>query len=414
VAAAAHRRRPLWQSRARRAEGEDSLTDTLREVIEDLAPLDRGAGSPGEEVAAWRLRTRLEEAGCPAAVEEVEYLDGFAGLHAGFTAVGAVAGALAARGRMRPLAALAALGAAVAAADDSANGARFMRRHLIGSSTTWNVVAEAGDPDAERTLVVLAHHDAAPTGFIFDDTLQRKLNDWFPDFVERTDTALPMWWPVYAGPLLSALGAVTGRRGIARAGMVLSASSLASFADIARDRIVPGASDNLSGVAVLVALAERLQTKPVEGLRVVLVSCGAEEVLQGGVYAFVDRHLARMDPDTTWVLNLDTLGSPRLILLEGEGPVWMEDYCGPEFRDLIAETARDAGIELRRNMRARTSTDSVIPSRAGYRTATLCSMNAWKGLDHYHRPSDLPENVDYTTVGDALALTEALARRLAG
>jgi hypothetical protein len=386
--------------------------DTLRAVIEELAPLERGAGMPGEEVAAWRLRSLLEDAGAAARVEEEQFDDGYARLHAGFSAVGVMAGAAALRGRGRALATLAGVAAAAAAADDSGNGARFVRRRVLGRKTTWNVVAEAGDTSAERTLVVMAHHDAAPTGFIFDDTLQRKLNDWFPDWIERTDTALPMWWPVYAGPLLSALGAATGRRGLARTGMLLSASSLASFADIARHRIVPGASDNLSGVAVLVALAERLRDEPLDGLRVVLVSCGAEEVLQGGVYGFVDRHLKAMDPDATWVLNLDTLGSPRLILAEGEGPIWMEDYTGPEFRDLIADTARDAGIELRRNMRARTSTDSVIPSRAGYRTATLCSMNAWKGLDNYHRPTDVPENVNYETVEAALDLSEALARRL--
>jgi hypothetical protein len=295
----------------------------------------------------------------------------------------------------------------------AANGARFLRRRVLGRKTTWNVVADTGDRAADRTLVVMAHHDAAPTGFIFDDTLQRKLNDWFPDFIERTDTAVPMWWPVYAGPLMSALGAATGRRAIARAGLLLSAASAVSFADIARHRIVPGASDNLSGVAVLVGLAERLRDEPLAGLRVVLASCGAEEVLQGGVYGFVERHLRPLDRERTWVLNLDTLGSPRLILLEGEGPVWMEDYRGPEFRDLIAQTARDHGIALRRNMRARTSTDAVIPSRAGYRTATLCSMNAWKGLDHYHRHTDVPENVNYATVAAALELSEALARRLA-
>jgi hypothetical protein len=39
-------------------------------------------------------------------------------------------------------------------------------------------------------------------------------------------------------------------------------------------------------------------------------------------------------------------------------------------------------------------------------------MNAWKGLDHYHRPTDVPENVNYATVAAALDLSEALARRL--
>ena len=388
-------------------------SDTLREVIEELAGLERGAGSPGEEVAAHRLRGRLEQAGCSATVDEEQYLDGYAALHAALSAVGVVAGLAALAGRGRALATLAGAGAAAAIADDCANWSRFARRKVAARRTTWNVVAETGDLEAERTVVLMAHHDAAPTGFIFDDTAQRKLNDVAPDFVERTDTAVPMWWPVIAGPALSALGAATGRRGLARAGLVLSASSAASFADIARNRIVPGANDNLTGVAVLVSVAESLQAKPVEGLRVVLASCGAEEVLQGGVYGFVERHLKPLDPSQTWVLNLDTLGSPRLILVEGEGPVVMEDYCGPEFRDLVARVADDVGVELRRNMRARTSTDAVVPSHAGYPTASIVSMTAWKGLSNYHKPTDTPENVDYGTVEQAAVLAEAVVRELA-
>jgi acetylornithine deacetylase/succinyl-diaminopimelate desuccinylase-like protein len=387
--------------------------DTLREVIEELAELERGAGSPGEEVAAHRLRSRLEEAGCSATVDEEVFLDGYAAMHAALSAVGVVAGLAALRGRARALAALAGAGAAAAIADDCANWSRFFRRRFAARRKTWNVVAEAGDRTADRTIVVMAHHDAAPTGAVFDETPQRKLNDVAPDFIERTDTAVPMWWPVIAGPALSALGAATARRGLARTGLVLSATSAASFADIARHRIVPGANDNLSGVAVLVSIAESLRERPVEGLRVLLVSCGAEEVLQGGVYGFVERHLKPLDPGATWVLNVDTVGSPRLILLEGEGPVVMEDYCGPEFRDLVARVADEAGIELRRNMRARTSTDAVIPSHAGYATATLASMTAWKGLSNYHKPTDTPENVDYATVERAATLAEAVVRELA-
>jgi len=38
------------------------------------------------------------------------------------------------------------------------------------------------------------------------------------------------------------------------------------------------------------------------------------------------RHLAPLDRDRTWVLNLDTVGSPELVMLEGEGCFVMEDY----------------------------------------------------------------------------------------
>jgi len=200
---------------------------------------------------------------------------------------------------------------------------------------------------------------------------------------------------------------------MARAGALLSAASAVALADIARNRIVPGASDNLSGVAVLVGLAARLTAEPVQGLRVVLASCGAEEVLQGGVYGFTERHLKGRDPAATWVLNVDTVGSPRLIMVEGEGTLRVEDFCEPAFRDLVAAVAEEAGIPLRRGLRARTSSDAVVPSRAGFPTAMLCSVNAWKAIDHYHKPSDLPEHVDYATVGAALDLSEAVARRLA-
>jgi acetylornithine deacetylase/succinyl-diaminopimelate desuccinylase-like protein len=382
-------------------------------VIEALADLERGAGSPGEEVAAHRLRARFEAAGCAATVDEEQYYDGYARLHALFSGIGALAGLAAITGRARPLAALAGAAAAAAIADDCANWSRFARRALAERRTTWNVVAEAGDRSAERTLVLMAHHDAAPTGVIFDDSAQRKANDLMPDVIERIDTALPMWWPAIAGPALSALGAVSGRRGLAGAGLFLSAGGTASFADIARDRIVPGANDNLSGVAVLVAVAEAVRAVPIDGLRVLLVSCGAEEVLQGGVYGFADRHLSQLDPSRTLVLNFDTVGSPRLIMLEGEGPVLMEDYCGAEFRDLVARIAEEAGVALRRGMRARTSTDAVVPSHAGYPTATISSMTAWKGLSNYHKHTDTPDNVDYDTVERAAALADAVVRELA-
>jgi Zn-dependent M28 family amino/carboxypeptidase len=144
-----------------------------------------------------------------------------------------------------------------------------------------------------------------------------------------------------------------------------------------------------------------------------LVSCGAEEVLQGGIRGFADQHFPHLDRERTWFLNLETVGSPQLAMLEGEGPIVMEDYHDRSFRDLVARCADAAGASLRRGLRARSSTDAVIPSRAGYPTATLVSINRYKALSNYHRMTDTPANLDYATVGRALAVVEALARELA-
>ena len=45
--------------------------------------------------------------------------------------------------------------------DDSGGGRLWFRRAVLPHRTTWNVVAEAGDREAERTLVFISHHDAA-------------------------------------------------------------------------------------------------------------------------------------------------------------------------------------------------------------------------------------------------------------
>jgi Zn-dependent M28 family amino/carboxypeptidase len=386
---------------------------TFREVIETLAPLDRRAGSPGERQAAQWLAERLRNAGYDAAVEEEQFLDGYARVIGSLAAASAAAGVAAIGKRWRRLGALGGAAVTAAIADDISNGPRVFRRATVRPRPTWNVVASGGDPGARRTLVLLAHHDAAPTGAIFDDRAQSALGELFPGILERLDTSLPLWWPMLGAPALVTLGAASGRRGLAAAGLAGSLLGTAVFGDIARRPVCPGANDNLTAVAVLVALAERLREAPIEGLRVLFVSCGAEEVLQGGIHGFAARHFPTLDRERTWFLNLDTVGSPKLIMVEGEGPVVMEDYHDRTFRDLVARAAERVGAPLRRGMRARSSTDAVIPSRAGYPTATLASMNRYKALTNYHQMSDTPENVNYRTVLHALVVTEAVARELA-
>jgi hypothetical protein len=388
--------------------------DTLREVIEALAPIERRAGSDGERQAAHWISERLRTAGCPAEVEEEQFLDGYARLLGALAAAGGLAGLTALAGRRgRRLGGVAAAAATVAIADDVSNGPRLARRVTTPPKTTWNVVGRCGSVSAPRTLVVLAHHDAAPTGKIFDDRLVARFGDRFPGLLERRDTSLPFWWALLGGPALVAVGAARGRRAMIAAGIAGSAVGTAALQDVARSPIVPGANDNLTAVAVLVALAERLREEPIEGLEVVLASCGAEEVIQGGIYGFAQRHFPSLDRERTWFLNLETVGSPNLILLEGEGPVVMEDYHDRSFRDLVARAAQNAGAAVRRGLRARTSTDAVIPSRAGYPTATLGSMDRYKALSNYHKMSDTPANIDYRTVRQALIVTEAVARELA-
>ncbi len=193
---------------------------------------------------------------------------------------------------------------------------------------------------------------------------------------------------------------------------MLSAGSLLAFGDIATRTVVPGANDNLTAVAVLLELARRLREQPVEGVRVLLVSTGSEESFMEGMRGWVRRHGPSLDRERTRVIVLETLGSPELILLEGEGMIWMTDY-DPEVRDFIAAAAQDAGAPLRRGLKLGFATDALSALRAGFRTATLASCDEYKMPANYHSQRDIPRNVDFETVAAGARVAEAAIRRAA-
>jgi Zn-dependent M28 family amino/carboxypeptidase len=182
------------------------------------------------------------------------------------------------------------------------------------------------------------------------------------------------------------------------------------MAHIGASRVVPGANDNATGCVALIALARALAERPLERTRVVFVST-SEEALCEGMALFMDRHRSEFPPDRTFFLCIDTIGSPRLTVLRGEGMLTLRDYP-PRSLALLDGVAEELGIWLFPNLRLRNATDGVFPLAAGYECASLCSCNKVKNPSNYHWPTDTPENVDYGTVRDGIRLAEAVVRRL--
>ena len=385
--------------------------ETLREVVFTLAAIDRPPCSPGEREAAEWLAERLRGAGADeVALEDEPSWGTFPPTVTALAAGGALSALLTLRGH-RFLGATGSLKAGLGLFDEVLNGPRVFRRLMRSEKQTVNVLAKAGDPEASHTLVVLAHHDAAQTGVIFDQTAVRTFHEHFPSVIPNIKTQPPQWWGAFAGPILGLAAALTGRRVLAKTALTLNLGTVALVGDMWRSQTVPGANDNLTACAVLVALAEMLRESP-RAIRVWLVSAGAEETLQDGIRAFMDRHAAELDREATSFLCVDTVGSPRLMMLEGEGPAWMEDY-DPGLRDTLARVAEENGLSLERGFRARASTDAIIPQRHGYRIANLSSVNEYHNLSNYHLPTDTADNVNYETVAEAAKVAYALATELA-
>jgi Zn-dependent M28 family amino/carboxypeptidase len=226
---------------------------------------------------------------------------------------------------------------------------------------------------------------------------------------ERANQSVPIIFGVFLGPLLLALWGLLGRRWLKRAGMFFSLGASACMADIGAREVVPGANDNLSAVAVLVALAHELAEQPPEGVRVILLSTGSEESFMEGMQAFGRRHFPELPRETTEFVCLECVGSPQLCVVEGEGMLRMRDYPASA-REALARAGAAAGVELQRGLRTVAATDSLIALNAGYSTCTLGGVDETKFPSNYHWPSDTPENLDWSSIEGAVAICNQYVR----
>jgi hypothetical protein len=377
----------------------------MRATVEHLASFDRPSASDGERRAAEWIRAELEGLGVTARVEEEPAVGSFYVPLGLLSALGVLAGL--ARGRLRVPGAV--LGALVSAGivDDVSGGPHFFRR-LLPKRPTYNVTGWAGDPDAEETLVFVAHHDAAHGGLIFRPELTSVVAERFPDWYERQNSSPQVMRLVAAGPALAGLGVGALRR----VGTLVAVGSTLAFFDIGTRTVVPGANDNLSAVAVVLELARRLSEEPVRGVRVLLVSTGSEESSMEGMRGWLRRHGPQLQRERTRFVCLESVGAPQLILLEGEGMIRMADY-DPALREHLVTSAQRAGLPLRRGLRSGLATDALIPLRAGYPTATLAAVDELKMPANYHSQRDVPANVDFGTVAAAARVAETAIRTAA-
>ena len=379
----------------------------LRERLEELERIERPSASEGERKAAEWLVARFAELGAEARIE-AESANGTFWWSLGLGALlGALGAALALRGR-RALGALLGLAGAAGIADDFPPGQRRLRR-LLPKRTTYNVVCELGDPAAARTIVFIAHHDAPHSGLVFHPKpvqVADKLG-----LVERTDTSPPLMAPVVGGPLMAALGAITGRRALAKLGLFLGLGTAAAMTDIGLRPVVPGANDNGAACVVLLALARRFAAEPPEGVRVILLSTGSEESFSEGMKAWGERHFSELPREDTLFLCLEALGSDHLLLLRGEGFLKMHEYS-PRALAYMERLAEEMGIWLFPNLRLHNGTDGLESLAAGYETAVLASCNDLKQASNYHWPTDVAANIDFGTVERSVDLCERAVRRL--
>jgi len=368
----------------------------------------RGPGTDAERRAARYLAGRLEQLGRAAEIEPAWVWPNYALAHVANAVLAILASVVAvASGAVGT--ALAAIALLSALGDLS--GRFYLLRRLTGRRATQTVVSREEDP-RPGTLILVAHYDAPRTGAVFGRPSER-------------GAALASLLRRPIGPFdtytlsLAAVLIVCALRAAGAAGLALSIAqfvatavlivSVPLFADIALSGVVPGASDNASGVATVLRLVERYGGA-LDHFRIWALFPGASEGLQLGMRAWLQRHRDELDPTRTVFLNVDAVGAGTVRYLTREGFL-VTRRAHPQLVqlcDLLAEEDADEGRYGARRLASRSASDATAAAAARFPAISISCRGALDRAPNSHLATDTPQQLDEAALERAFGFCSEL------
>jgi Peptidase family M28 len=382
-------------------------------VVRELCSFEgRGPGTDAERRAANALAARLRGIARPARIEPFFCHPQYAIVHLIHAALG-VAGSLLAT--VEPAIGFTLVFLAAVSTYLDLNTRLYLARSLLFRRASQNVVSPGDRPDAPARLILMAHYDAARTGYVFSKASNRIRR--LPERIRVGLGPFRLFFWIGLAPLLPILGArmagldpawLSAIQAIPTIVLIVAAFLLI---DIALSEIVPGAYDNASGVAAVLSAAEDLTTNPPENLDVWVVLTGAEESFCEGSRAFVRAHRKEFDRERTAFVNIDSVSHGGVAYEISQGAV----ISLPHDSHLIdlCQALASAGAAEARPIRHPLLDDALPPRIRKQRAITIRTTDSDGNLaPWYHTHEDVPERVDAEALTRATEFVIALARLL--
>ncbi len=296
----------------------------------------------------------------------------------------------------------------------------YLLRRLLRFKPSQNLLATLpaeGEPSLR--IVLAAHADAAFTGLMFDPRAVRAVAARkMPGPLERS-LAFATWTNfALAGVDLARalLGPLTWPLRPVEAALTAPSAIIAALAlqVVLRNELVPGANDDLTGVAALPLLAARLGPRKRKDVELVFAVTGCEEASMGGADALARDKAGAWDKTRTVFLALDSLTNGELRFLEAEGdviaypiPGWLQQT----FRRVAESEPRFAKVKGHRTPVGGTDAAAFL-ARGWDAGSLLCIDPALGAPRHYHTPSDTPENLELEPFFEAVEFVEKLVEAI--
>lgn len=177
-------------------------------------------------------------------------------------------------------------------------------------------------------------------------------------------------------------------------------------------KVSPGASDNLSGCYVAIALAKALADHGVQlsSTEVGVILTGSEEVGLRGAKAWCDAHAAEYKDTETYFVTLDTLRDEKFLKVQGR------DLNGLKVLDkdavkLASLAAKKAGVACAERGTAG-MTDAAAFAEAGLKSVCISAMAPF--ADYYHTEKDCADDIDPDVLEKCFLIAAQIVEELDG
>lgn len=303
----------------------------------------------------------------------------------------------------------------------------FLLRRLLPRRRSQNVVARVGDRTSPIKIVISAHIDAARTGAIFSPIFANGVAKAKKQPLHKTLFSFMLALTLVF--VVKAFGGGTWILSVifnAIAILALLGSLIMLQWEFAP--YSPGANDDLSGVAVLMSIAEKYTLSlpsPVppltrwragkgEGntdIEYIFVVTGSEESHCNGMREFVQGFKGELPKEGTFFINLECVGGGAIKYVTDEGFIVMQRHHHTLIQ--ICETAaKRFDLNFGPAMTVAHS-DSIVPLTRGYRSIGIIGLNENYLPSNYHTMNDREENIDYGKLEEAQRILECVLATVA-
>lgn len=278
---------------------------------------------------------------------------------------------------------------------------------LFKYAKSHNVVGKLMRPDATFKIIFTAHYDTARSGPMWNPkTVSNFRFNFLSGFFLLIALQIIVALKIFAIEHI-ALNLLLYFGGI----HVIVQIFLLIYAGF-KGELVQGASDNASGVAVMMNLAAELKDTLHPNIEFWFVATGSEEVGANGMTEFMKMYGEDFEPNNTYFINFDNIGSGNLHYYTGEGMLQFFRFS----KDLVAAAKKASQKkEFKSVTPAKYTlayTDAIIPASRGWDSILFLATDNKGHIPNWHWPTDTMENIDFAVPRLASDFTREMLRQL--